>query len=456
MSFAVSSVLLIVCVVSITPLAALAVLILAGAVAAGPALLAMVGVAAAGFGLALFWVRDLGRVAAALGGPASGLAGAPASAKAPLLPPLADLWRKTQSRLRGLAIQAARAEELWCTDETIIEALPDPLIIVGTDLQLRRANRAAVREFGSEAAAILRHPLLRAGLAHALVADAPQTTELVLPVPVPRELRAIICPFNQKSKGSDLMILLADRTRERAVERMRADFVANAGHELRTPLASLMGFIETLRGPAADDPAAQRRFLAIMAEQASRMHRLIDDLLSLSSVELVEHQRPTDLVDLGTLIERIAAGFEPAILAREATLALALEPALPPLAGDADQLAQVLQNLLDNALKYGGMGVHIRVAAEPACRDQRWPAEPGVVLAVSDNGPGIAREHLPRLTERFYRADKARSRAAGSTGLGLAIIKHIVNRHRGQLRVESSEGVGSTFSVWLPAARGHG
>lgn len=446
--------LLTVCVLSAAPLTALVALVLAGAVAGAPALLAIGGVAAASSGLALLWLRDLGRIAAILRDPAGGSAETPARAQEPLLLPLADLWREARRRLRGLAVQTARAEELWCADETIIEALPDPLMIVGRDLQLRRTNRAAVREFGAEAAAILRHPLLRAGVARAATMNAPQTVDLALPVPVPRELRATISPLNSKSVGDQLMILLADCTRERAVERMRADFVANVGHELRTPLASLMGFIETLCGQAADDPAAQRRFLGIMAEQASRMHRLIDDLLSLSYVELVEHQRPTDQVNLGNLIEQTTAGFEPTIQARKATLALAIDPTMPPLAGDADQLAQVLQNLLDNALKYGGTGVSIRVTAKPARQGEHWPAEPGVVLAVSDNGPGISIEHLPRLTERFYRVDKARSRMTGSTGLGLAIIKHIVNRHRGQLHIESSEGVGSTFSVWLPVARG--
>jgi two-component system phosphate regulon sensor histidine kinase PhoR len=232
---------------------------------------------------------------------------------------------------------------------------------------------------------------------------------------------------------------------------MRADFVANAGHELRTPLASLIGFIETLRGPAVDDPEAQQRFLGIMAEQAARMQRLIDDLLSLSGIELVEHKRPAEVVHLPALAQHIAASFEPAILARKAILNLAIEPELPAVLGDPDQLAQVLQNLLDNALRYGGEGVRICVSAGRVHPGERWPARPGLVLAVNDNGPGVAREHLPRLTERFYRVDTGRSRTSGGTGLGLAIVKHIVNRHRGQLRIESAEGAGMTCKIWLPA-----
>jgi two-component system phosphate regulon sensor histidine kinase PhoR len=255
--------------------------------------------------------------------------------------------------------------------------------------------------------------------------------------------------------GGVASVLLVDRTRERAVERMRADFVANASHELRTPLASLIGFIATLQGPASDDPPAQRRFLAIMAEQAERMNRLIDDLLSLSRIELTEHQPPADKVDVSPLVESVAAGFEPRVTARKIRLELALAEGLPRVTADADQLTQVVINLVDNAVKYGREGGQVRVSVTAAQPGERWPARPGVVLTVYDDGRGIAREHVPRLTERFYRVDKGRSRAAGSgpggTGLGLAIVKHIVNRHRGQLAIESDEGRGSTFSVWLPA-----
>jgi len=242
-------------------------------------------------------------------------------------------------------------------------------------------------------------------------------------------------------------VVLSDRTRERAVERMRADFVANVSHELRTPLASLIGFIETLRGPAADDPPAQQRFLGIMGEQAARMNRLIDDLLSLSRIELIEHQVPSDTVGLHELVTRLVAGFEPRLKEQSVTLDLRLPSDLPTVIGDADQLIQVLQNLLDNAVKYGRKGGTVRLDVAAASSGR-----PGVVMTVADQGSGIPREHLPRLTERFYRVDTSRSRAAGGTGLGLAIVKHIVNRHRGQLSIESEEGIGTTVSVWLPQA----
>jgi two-component system phosphate regulon sensor histidine kinase PhoR len=252
--------------------------------------------------------------------------------------------------------------------------------------------------------------------------------------------------------GGDALVVLSDRTRERVVERMRADFVANVSHELRTPLASLIGFVETLRGPAADDPPAQQRFLEIMAEQGARMNRLIDDLLSLSRIELTEHQPPSEPLDLTRLVQRMAAGFEPRLAERRVQLAMRIEDELPVVAGDADQLAQVLQNLLDNGLKYGKDGGVLSLEVALAQQGNRWPSRRGIVLSVGDQGAGIPREHLPRLTERFYRADKGRSRAVGGTGLGLAIVKHIVNRHRGQLLIESEVGKGTTVHIWLPVA----
>jgi two-component system phosphate regulon sensor histidine kinase PhoR len=437
---------------SAAPLLTLLLLALSGAAATGPALLAMAAVVVAALGLALLWTRDLARVVLTLRRVASGIGHGLPRPPAPRLPALAELTREAERLLRAQAGQTTLAEEGRRAEQAILEGLPDPLVILDADLRVRRVNAAARRDLGTEAAAALRHPTLRAAIDRALAERTPQTAELVLPVPVPRDLQATVTLLDAPPGDDRVVVLLADRTRERAVERMRADFVANAGHELRTPLASLVGFIETLRGPAADDPAAQRRFLGIMAEQAARMHRLIDDLLGLSRIELVEHQRPTDRVDLIELAGQVAAGFEPALLARKAALAVQVDPALPPVVGDADQLAQVLQNLLDNALKHGGEGVSVRLTAEPAPPGERWPARSGVVLTVADTGPGIAREHLPRLTERFYRVDAGRSRAAGGTGLGLAIVKHIVNRHRGQLRIESTVGAGTSFRIWLPTA----
>jgi two-component system phosphate regulon sensor histidine kinase PhoR len=295
--------------------------------------------------------------------------------------------------------------------------------------------------------AVLRHPELRAAIDRAFASGSTEIAEVTLPVPVQREVHAAVVPMDPPiADGGRAVVVLSDRTRERAVERTRADFVANVSHELRTPLASLIGFIDTLLGPAADDPPAQQRFLGIMGEQAARMNRLIDDLLSLSRIELIEHQPPSATVDLHRLVMRLVAGFEPRLKERSVKLDVRMPDDVPAVVGDADQLTQVLQNLLDNAVKYGRESGTVRLEVAMAS------GRPGLTITVADQGGGIPREHLPRLTERFYRVDTGRSRAAGGTGLGLAIVKHIVNRHRGQLSIESEEGIGTTVSVWLPHA----
>jgi two-component system phosphate regulon sensor histidine kinase PhoR len=214
---------------------------------------------------------------------------------------------------------------------------------------------------------------------------------------------------------------------------------------MRTPLAAVSGFIETLQGPARDDPAARERFLAIMGDQTRRMRRLIDDLLSLSRVEMRAHVRPSETVDLAEIVARVVTALAP--IARDQDVTLVLEGADAPLRlrGDADELAQVFSNLVENAIKYGGPGKTVTVRATQA----DGPEAP-ISVAVADEGPGIAAEHLPRLTERFYRVDVASSRSKQGTGLGLAIVKHIVTRHRGKLTITSSPGAGATFTVTLP------
>jgi two-component system, OmpR family, phosphate regulon sensor histidine kinase PhoR len=439
--------------ISAVPLVALAVLVLTGLATAGPAIAAMAVILVAASGIALAWHHDVTGIAEALRQAANDdPAIAPPGSSPSLLIPAAPITEEMERLSRALARRAALVGQLRRADEAIVEKLPDPLIVLGADRSVRRTNSAARATFGADIGLVLRHPELRAAIDRALAQGVSQSAELSLPVPVAREVHATVMSLDQPlADGGKVMAVLSDRTRDRAVERMRADFVANASHELRTPLASLIGFIETLRGPAADDPPAQARFLGIMAEQAARMSRLIDDLLSLSRIELTEHQPPPDRVDLEALLPRVAAGLEPHTAARRITLQIAVDPALPQVAGDADQLAQVLQNLLDNAVKYGREGGKVQLAAK-SVSGGRWPARPGVLLSVTDDGPGIPREHIPRLTERFYRVDKGRSRAVGGTGLGLAIVKHIVHRHRGQLAIDSTEGAGACFSVWLPAA----
>ncbi|TDR84543.1 sensor histidine kinase [Enterovirga rhinocerotis] len=242
-------------------------------------------------------------------------------------------------------------------------------------------------------------------------------------------------------------LFFSDRTKERRVEAMRVDFIATVSHELRTPLASLTGFIETLAGPARDDPRARDRFLGIMRDQAERMRRLVDDLLQLSRVELHEHVAPTAPVELGGLVMHMIEIMGPLAKDRKVTITLDRAPEPLTVPGDRDELLRVVENLIANAMKYGGEGT-VEVSLRPA--DQGRAVE----LAITDHGPGIPPEHLPRLTERFYRVNEAESRARGGTGLGLAIVKHVVGRHRGRLTIESELGRGTTVRILFPAIAG--
>jgi two-component system phosphate regulon sensor histidine kinase PhoR len=264
-------------------------------------------------------------------------------------------------------------------------------------------------------------------------------------VPVERLFEVSVAPVSLAGAFA-IVLSFHDLTEPRRLERMRTDFIANASHELRTPLASLLGFVETLQGPAREDAAARERFLAVMADQARRMSRLIDDLLSLSRIEQSEHVRPSTRVDLADVARRVAGSLD--ALAREegARIELALDEGAI-VRGDPDELMRVAENLVENAIKYGakpGEGAQVRIVA--------GRAGAAAILAVSDRGPGVERHHLPRLTERFYRADASASRAKGGTGLGLAIVKHIVVRHGGRLVIESEPGEGATFRAVIPSA----
>ena len=344
----------------------------------------------------------------------------------------------------------------------MLETLPEPLLLLDSDRRVVGFNKAAEALLGEnllerDLAGALRHPAVLPAVDAVLRGEGQRTAEFDITSPVERHLSARIAPLApRRSERAAAVLLLNDLTAMKRSEQLRADFVANASHELRTPLASLIGFIETLRGPARDDKAASERFLGIMAEQAARMQRLVDDLLSLSRIEMNEHRPPTAATDLGAVVASVAAALEPRAQARGMRIDLDLpddETLFVP--GDGDELTQVFQNLIDNAIKYGTPGTAIEVEARhssrllPGARGGRERAT--ISLSVRDHGAGIARELLPRLTERFYRVDPARSREMGGTGLGLAIVKHIVNHHRGALEIESEPGRGSLFTVHLPA-----
>ena len=249
--------------------------------------------------------------------------------------------------------------------------------------------------------------------------------------------------------GRGVLVSFEDITPMEQAGQIRRDFVANVSHELRTPLTALLGFIETLQGPAKHDPKAHERFLGIMASEAERMNRLVSDLLSLSRVEAEERVRPNETLNLAGLMQLTCHSMMQLAEERGIEISIQVPEGPTPVPGDPDQLRQVLTNLVENALKYSDTGGFVRMSLSAPVYENRLRGR-GVRVEVSDTGPGIEAVHLPRLTERFYRIDDHRSRELGGTGLGLAIVKHIVNRHRGRLQVDSQVGVGSTFTVILP------
>jgi two-component system phosphate regulon sensor histidine kinase PhoR len=338
----------------------------------------------------------------------------------------------------------------------VFEGLPDPLLLALPGGRVVFANKAmrALVGIGAEdkhVSAVLRTPSVLQAVERTAQAGEPESVEFMLHVPVERHYQAYIARTGEAPQLT--AVLLHDLTAMKRAEEARADFVANASHELRTPLAAVSGFIDTLRGHARDDDAAREKFLAIMAVEAGRMRRLIDDLLSLTRIELNEHVPPSGRVDVAGVVRDAVAALGALAEADRVTITLDAAPNLPLVVGERDELAQLFQNLIHNAVKYGKPGGHVWVtigSSEPA--PGRGGAAAMLAIAVRDDGEGIPREALPRLTERFYRVDVKRSRERGGTGLGLAIVKHIVNRHQGRLQVESQPGEGSQFTVFLPGA----
>ena len=339
----------------------------------------------------------------------------------------------------------------------ILEELPDPLLLLDGNRHVIWANEAAQRLLGRDVtgqtlAAVFRQPALLEAVEALSSHKRDASVEFSIPGQIERNLSARLkwLPPGARDENG-ILLYLQDLTESRRSEQMRRDFVANVSHELRTPLTSLMGFIETLRGPAREDPAARDQFLEIMAAQAQRMTRLIQDLLSLARIELDEHRPPRDAVDLAEVLTSVVTALEPQAKERDVEVLIEAD-GLAPVAGDRDELFQVFQNLVDNALKYGDGENPVVLRAEklsPGGGTRRLGGA-GLKVQVTNHGAPIAREHLPRLTERFYRVDAARSRELGGTGLGLAIVKHIVNRHKGVLEVESDATGKNTFTVYLP------
>jgi len=333
--------------------------------------------------------------------------------------------------------------------KTIVNALPDAALVVNQRREIVAANAAANEELevvaeGQPIALFLRSPDVLNALSETLEHAAFREVELVVYAKVPRTLDVLLSPLGLDDNGALALLLLHDRTREARIERMRSDFVANASHELRTPLTTLSGFIETMQGAAQQDEKARRDFLKVMKAQAERMSLLIDDLLSLSRIELDEHVAPGAKVNLTAVVSQTQNMLQTFVKDRECELVVNMPGELLVM-GDNNQLAQVIHNLVENAVKYSGAGKRVVITGK---------AEADMAtLSIEDNGPGIAAHHIPRLTERFYRVNTQDSRTRGGTGLGLAICKHIINRHRGRLVIESEVGTGSRFLVHLPLSK---
>ena len=338
----------------------------------------------------------------------------------------------------------------------IVAGMPDPAVLLDRAGRVIHLNAAAAQlapalRKNELAQFALRSPEIITALREAIATTEPRRATYLDHVPVDRWMELIITPVPVPTTfgGTDKCMLMTfhDQTPLRRVEEMRADFVANASHELRTPLAALSGFIDTLQGPAKEDTKARERFLAIMHTQATRMARLIDDLLSLSRVELSAHVRPDTMVDIVPIIRQVADGLEPLARERQVVVEIDLPEGPVAIAGDREELLRVFENLIENALKYGASGGRIIVSLTSGLSSDGTPE---VRVMVRDFGPGIAPEHLPRLTERFYRVDVGDSRAQGGTGLGLSLVKHILNRHRGRLLIESVPKNGAAFTACFP------
>lgn len=336
------------------------------------------------------------------------------------------------------------------------DALPDPCLILDRRSAVMHRNPAAARQFpsvvpGDPLAFSLRQPALLAAVDAARRTGVAQSIELHQTVPTETWHKVSVSPLADPQTGLPdrarlLVVTLHDLTEARRVDAMRADFIANASHELRTPLTSLVGFIDTLLGPAAKDAAAREKFLGIMRSQANRMSKLIDDLLSLSRIEMRQHLRPTATLDLAGLLREVVEGLLTQAREAEVVVNLDLPDGPVTVTGERDELYEVFENLIENAIKYGGDGGKVDVTLAPVAERRGFD----YAVTVTDYGAGIEAEHVPRLTERFYRVDAESSRKKKGTGLGLAIVKHILTRHRGALSIKSRPGEGMRVEVLLP------
>jgi two-component system phosphate regulon sensor histidine kinase PhoR len=432
------------------------VLLVLAATGRSPWWAALVGLLAVAGGLAFLVRRHLAGLSA-VGHQIEDLAEDRApTAMTPPLGTAAELSSALAALNRKWAGRNADLKAAIAVNEAMVDAIPDPILLLDHERHIVRTNAAARDLFGGRIVdraidTVLRDPNVLEAVDEVLSGRPSSQARLSVSGAVERHFAVRVAHLSPgANEGVAVLLALYDVTTIRRAEQMRADFVANVSHELRTPLSTLLGFTETLRGAARDDAAARERFLGIMHDQASRMSRLVRDLLSLSRIEETEHTPPTGEVRIAAIVSSVVDGLMLQARGKSIDVVVDVPPDLPAVVGEADQLTQVFQNLIDNAIKYGRPGSRVRVTGQRATAG--GGAATLVVVAVADEGEGIPREHLSRLTERFYRVDAGRSRQLGGTGLGLAIVKHIVNRHRGALTIDSEIGRGTVVTVHLPTA----
>ena len=363
---------------------------------------------------------------------------------------------RTETAQKPLSVTSSESTLPTGFGQALLRMIPAPLIVISATGRTTYANPAALEILpryveGQHFSQLIRAPAFVEAIGQ-VIADG-QDKSFTFTTMQDREqyfeARVLRLPSGSEfGTENQIVVQIEDRTRDKLAAQTRSDFIANASHELRTPLASVIGYIETLQGHAKGDEEAQERFLGIMQTQAERMQRLVDDLMSLSRIEMNAHVRPAEVLDFNKVALEVSSALLP--LARNE--GMQIECTVPPDAtaqaihGDHDQLCQVMSNIIDNAIRYGVEGQSVRVfIAEPS---STYPGQVGI--SVADDGPGIPREHIHRLTERFYRVNVNTSRARGGTGLGLAIVKHILNRHGGALEIDSTLGEGAVFTIWLP------
>jgi two-component system phosphate regulon sensor histidine kinase PhoR len=357
-------------------------------------------------------------------------------------------------------VKKRQMETIITEREILVDTLPDILLMINDEKKVVRTNRAARAIFGQNLAGkflkdVINSPSLLDAIGLVIQDLKGREIEFRIEDPMVRDFLAIIERFPVPTAGGiSTVITMNDITELKSVEQMRADFVANASHELRTPLASIKGFVETLLGPAKDDEPARLEFLKIMLEQADRMQQLIGDLLSLSKIEMNVHSVPTSAMDLAAVVRKESESFKRMASEKNVRLVVNIHDNLPQVKGEANEIAQVIHNLISNAIKYGfadsDVTIAVKITTELPQDINMRNLTRVVMLSVKDQGEGIAKQHLPRLMERFYRVDSARTRQIGGTGLGLAIVKGIIQRHRGAITVDSVVGEGTTFTVYLP------